>query len=97
MVEYLLIEVGKLKYGRIKSISILKNELNSLGLCYSPNDTKELLDMILNNSFDEVILPNIIHCLNKIFIGNKYLKNEIETTEIWVEQNFPDNFVSPIG
>ena len=68
MWEYKLIEVGVLKYSRLKSISILKNGLNSFGLYYNNKDSKELFDTILNNSFDknEIILPKIKYCLDTL-------------------------------
>lgn len=97
MEEYKLIEIGVLKYSRIKSISILKNELNSFGLCYNNEKTKELFDKLLNNSFDkdEIILPKIKYCLDMIFDGNIYTS---EQKDMWyVEKNFPDNFIPPIG
>jgi len=89
--EYKLIKVGQLKYDRIKSLSILRKEINSHGYCDSMNDVKILLDTVLNNELKENFNLSTKCCLDCIFDGNEY----IEYNGNPVEFNFPDPWLLP--
>jgi hypothetical protein len=70
--EYKIKKVGNLKYDRLKSMSILKNEMRLREENLSMSDIKSLMDNILNNDFDEVITMNTKYSIDEIFDGNEY-------------------------
>jgi len=71
--EFKLVKTGTLKYDRIKSMSILRKELNRFGIIYSINDIKSMLDAIVNNAFgDDIFDGKHKYCFDLIFYGNEY-------------------------
>lgn len=70
-------KVGELKYDRLKSISVLKRELNCFGNNFTYQETKEILDSILSGNFDEEITEYVKFTLDKIFDNMEY---DIEET-----------------
>lgn len=95
METYKIINIGTLKYDRIKSISILKKELISYGINYTIKEVKELFDYFLSNSIEDNII-NIEYkkSLDLIFNNIEY---EIIYSDYYIERNFPENFIPPIG
>jgi hypothetical protein len=91
--EFQIKKLGTLNYSRLKSLSILRKEINSFGYNYTISEVKELLDSILNNTFEERFNLKFKLCFNKIFNGNEY--NEYDNYP--TEQNFPDNWITPVG
>jgi hypothetical protein len=90
---YTILKIGTLKYDRLKSMSILRKELNYFSNDYSYKDIKEIFDSILKNEFNEIIDESLRICLNHIFDGNEYKDVEFHQTET----NFPENWIPPIG
>ena len=91
--EFEIKTLGKLKYSRLESLSILRKEINSFGYVYTMTEVKELLDSILNNALKERFNLNFKHCFDMIFDGMEYIKYDNYPTE----QNFPDNWIPPVG
>lgn len=92
--EYKLVEVGLLKYDRIKSISLFKKELNSFDFQHSIVETKLFLDLILENNYKEPFSGKLKSCIDIILYNCKYEKIPNIENE---ERNFPDNWVAPMG
>lgn len=93
MNEYQINFVGNLKYERLKTLSLLRKELNSLGYNFNITETKRLLDSIISNTFKERFNYKFKVCFDKIFDNIEYT----EFNYYPIEQNFPDNFIPPIG
>jgi len=85
--------LGNLKYPRLESLSILRKEINSFDYNYTMTEVKELLDSIMNNTLKKRFNLKFKHCFDKIFDEMKYIEFDNYTTE----QNFPDNWIPPIG
>ena len=56
-------------------------------------EVKKLLDSILNNEFEERFDLVFKNCLDEIFDVVEYIKND----NYIIEQNFPDNWIPPVG
>jgi hypothetical protein len=91
--EFEIKTFGKLKYSRLKSLSVLRKEINSFGYEYTITEVKELLDSILNNTLKERFNLKLKHCLDKIIDNMEYIEYDNNPTE----QNFPDNWIPPVG
>ena len=91
--EYQIKKLGTLKYSRLESLSKLRKEFNSFDYVYTITDTKELLDSILNNTLEDRFNLICKHCFDAIFEGMEYIEYDNEPTE----QNFPDNWIAPVG
>ena len=91
--EFQIKKIGTLIYSRLESLSILRKEINSYNYNYTISEIKELLDSILNNTFEERFNFKFKICFDKIFKGNEY----IEFDNYPIEQNFPDDWIAPIG
>ena len=91
--EFQIKKLGTLNYSRLESLSILRKEINSFDYKYSMSEVKELLDSILNNTFEERFNLKFKRCFDKIFNGNEYCEFDNYPTE----QNFPDNWIAPVG
>ena len=95
LLEFKIKTLGKLKYSRLKSLSTLRKEINSYGYNYTMTEVKELLDSILNNTLEERFNFKFKRCFDEIFDGMEYIKyNEYDYT---TEQNFPVNWIAPVG
>jgi len=58
-----ILKLGNLKNSRIKSISIIKKDLG-----ISPKESKDLLDKLLDNKFDDIYLEDYhIETVHKLF------------------------------
>lgn len=95
MVEYQIKTLGKLKYPRLKSLSILRKEINSYDYKYTMAESKELLDAVLNNTFEERFNLIFKICFDKIFDGIEYVEYDDNPYED--EKNFPDNYIPATG
>lgn len=93
ILEFKIKKLGTLNYSRLESLSILRKEINSYGYNYTISEVKELLDSILNNTFEELFNLKFKVCFDKIFKDNEYTKYDNYPTE----QNFPDNWIPPVG
>jgi len=91
--EFQIKKIGEHKYSRLKSLSILRKEINSYDYNYTVSEIKELLDSILNNTFEERFNLTFKVCFDKIFNNNEY----IEFNNYPTEQNFPDNWIASVG
>jgi len=91
--EYYLKKLGTLKYSRLKSIYILRKELNCFDYKYSNSETKELLDTILNGNLTENFNMKFKYCFDKVFNDNEY----VELNENEENQNFPENYIPASG
>lgn len=91
--EFKIKKLGTLKYGRMKSIIILHNILNSYEYEYNRAEVKALLDSIIIGTFVEFFDLTFKTCLDMVFAGMEYFKiaQGIE------EHNFPDDWIPPIG
>jgi hypothetical protein len=92
--KFRLFRTGTLKYNRIKSMSILKKELNSFGYDYSIKDTKELFITLTEGNLYEGFNGKFKHCFDLIFNDNEYDTIKVDDFE---EHNFPVNFISPFA
>lgn len=93
ILEFEIETIGTLKYSRLKSLSILRKEINSYDYCYTMVKVKNLLDSILNNTFKEHFNLEFKRCFDIIFHDISY----IVYNNYPVEENFPDNWIGPIG
>jgi len=91
--EFEIKTLGELKYSRLESLSILRKEINLFGYEYTMTEVKELLDSILNNTFEERFNLKFKVSFDKIFNDNEYTEYDNYPTE----QNFPDNWIPPVG
>ena len=91
--EFEIKTLGKLKYSRLESLSKLRNYINSFDYTYTMSETKELLDSILDNTLKERFNLTFKYCFDKIFDDMEYIKYDTYPTE----QNFPDNWIPPVG
>ena len=91
--EFQIKKLGTLNYSRLESLSILREEINSYDYNYTMLEVRELLDSILNNTFEERFNLIFKVCFDKIFNNNEYVKFDNYPTE----QNFPDNWIPPVG
>jgi hypothetical protein len=91
--EFQIKKLGTLNYSRLESLSILRKEINSYGYNYTISEVKELLDSILNNTFEERFNLKFKVSFDKIFNNNEYTEYDNYPTE----QNFPDNCIPPVG
>jgi len=82
--EFQIKKLGTLNYSRLKSLSILRKEINTYSYTYTMSEVKELLDSILNNTFEERFNLVFKICFDKIFNNNEY----IEFNNYPTEQNF---------
>lgn len=89
--EFKIKKIGNLKYSRLKSLSILRRELNSFGYKYTMTEVKELLDSILNNRLNKSFGLKMKSSIEEIFYDMEYLENNNYPTE----KNFPDNWIAP--
>lgn len=91
--EFKIIKVGRPKYDRVRSISIVKHELVNFGFNYSLVEIKDIFDALVNNSFDETFDRKHKHCFDLIFDNIEY-EELIED----ISQNdtcFPENYIMP--
>lgn len=91
--DYIIRKIGTLKYSRLKSMSILRKEINSYGYMFNMKDIKELFDLVCNNKLNKSFDLKYKICFDMIFDGNEYIKINDEP----IEKNFPDNWIMPIG
>lgn len=91
--EFEIKTLGKLKYSRLESMSILRGEINSFGYEYTMTEVKDLLNSILNNTLKERFNLKIKHCFDMIIVGMQYIEHNNYSTE----QNFPDNWIDSLG
>ena len=91
--EFQIKTLGNLKYSRLESLSKLRKEINLFNYIYSMNEARELLDSILNNPFKQRFNLIFKHCFDMIFHGMEYVEYDTYPTE----QNFPDNWIPPVG
>ena len=91
--EFEIKTIGKLKYSRLESLSMLKKEINLFGYEYTITEVKKLLDSILNNTLKERFNLKFKQCFDKIIEDMKYIEYDTYPTE----QNFPDNWIPPVG
>ena len=91
--EFKIKTVGTLKYSRLESLSILRKEINSFGYEYTMVQAKNFLDSILNNAFNDRFNLEFKFSIDKIISDMEYIKYDNSP----IEQNFPDNWISPIG
>lgn len=91
--EFEIKTLGNLKYSRLESLSKLRREFNSFDYIYSMFEVKELLDSILNNTIEGRFNLKFKYCIDAIFDGMEYIEYDSYPTE----QNFPDNWIAPIG
>lgn len=91
--EYQIIKIGTLKYSRLKSLCILRSEINSYGYDYSILEIRELFNPIMDNRLDMNFSLIFKTSLDKIFDDNEYL----EFNNYPTEQNFVNNWIPPIG
>lgn len=93
--EFEIKKLGNLKYSRLKSMSMLRKEINSFGYSYSMAEVKKLLDSILNNTFEERFNLKFKLCFDSIFDGMVYI--EYDNNPYKCEINFPYGWIPPIG
>jgi hypothetical protein len=94
--EFEIKKLGDLKYPRLKSISILRKNLNLYDYRYTLTESKELLDSILNNKTDNIKFTLTFKiCFDKIFNNMEYIK--YTNDDYPIERNFPDNWIPPFG
>jgi len=74
--EFKILKIGSLKYDNIKSMSILREELNSFGYDYSIFEVKELFYSLLNNKLQEEFNLKFKYCFDCIFDNNEYERLE---------------------
>lgn len=91
--EFEIKTLGKLKYSRLESLSILRKEINSFGYEYTITEVKELLDSILNNTLKERFNLKFKVSFDKIIDCMEYIEYDTYPTE----QNFSDNWIPPVG
>lgn len=91
--EFEIKTVGKLKYSRLKSLSVLRKEINLFGYDYTITEVKGLLDSILSNALKERFNLEFKHCFDKVIDNMEYIEHDNYPTE----QNFPDNWIPPVG
>jgi len=91
-IEFEIKKIGTLKYSRLKSLSILRKEINSYDYNYTMMEVKILLDSILNNTLNERFNLKFKHCFDKIIEDMEYIEYDTYPTE----QNFPDNWIPPV-
>jgi hypothetical protein len=91
--EFEIKTLGELKYSRLESLSILRKEINLFGYEYTMTEVKELLDSILNNTLKERFNLKFKASFDKIIDGMEYIEYDTYPTE----QNFPDNWIPPVG
>ncbi len=72
MIEYKILKLGKLKFNRLKSMSILRKEINSFGYDFSYNEVKELFESLINGNFTEQFDLKFKMCFDIILIDNEY-------------------------
>lgn len=92
--EFKLKKISTLKFSRLKSMRDLKTNLNSFEYKYSMSEAKVLFDLLLSGNFKETFNRKFKYCFDSIFDDNEY---EELNEEYIVEQNFPDNWIPPIG
>jgi len=95
-IEFEIKKIGTLKYSRLKSLSILRKEINCFGYNYTMIETKYLLDSLLNNKFEECFNWELKICFDQIFDKIEYIKYDNDSYK-YDEQNFPVNWIPPIG
>jgi len=93
MKQYQISSLGQLKYRRLKSMSILRENLLNYGFEHGILETKFLFEELLNNKFNRFFDSKFKVCLDSIFEDNKYLEMYLVENE----ENFPINFIAPIG
>jgi hypothetical protein len=86
-------KVGRLKYDRLKSISVLRKELSCFGNNFTHQETKEILDSIISGNFDEEITEYTKYALDKIFDNMEY--DIEETPDSYCGFKWP--YIMPIG
>jgi hypothetical protein len=90
MVTYTIKKVGTLKYTRLNAISIFKIHSYQFGNSYSYAEAKEIIDLILNNTYDEVFNDKDKYSLDFIFDGMEYMEHGSDEPESYIyEINFP--------
>jgi hypothetical protein len=92
-IEYKVLNIGKLKYDRFKSISILKQTLNSFDCNYSYTDAKRLFDDLINGKLNNTMISlTFKYCFDQILNNSEYQLNDVYEYE-----DFPYNIIRPIG
>lgn len=89
--KFIILEIGTLKYNRIKSIVLFKNELSNFNFKYTLSEAKELFDEILNNSYSDMFGSEFKYCVDHVFSDTKYIEYNVYQFEP-PEKNFPDDF-----
>ncbi|HMT02305.1 MAG TPA: hypothetical protein PKD00_03195 [Burkholderiales bacterium] len=72
--EYQIEKLGTLKYPRIKSLNILKKEINDFGYNFNNVEIKKLLDAVLNNTLEGKFNLKFKEAFNKIFDDMQYIE-----------------------
>lgn len=91
MVTYTIKKVGTLKYPRLEAISIYKKHIQKLTNSYQYIDAKELLDSIVNNTFDEQFSYKHKCCFDLIFEGMEYIEHDSGEPEYPPVDCFPSS------
>jgi len=89
--EFQITKVGTLKYSRIKSISILRKEINSYGYSYTIMEVKDLLDSILNRKLEEYLDLKFKISLDRIIDGMEYISYNDQPQG----RDFPEFWIPP--
>ena len=90
--EFSIKTLGTLRYSRIKSLSILRKQINSYGHDYSMAQTKWLLDSILNNVLEEYFTTTTKLALDEIpptgadKLSDDEIRHNLKDAELWIEQ-----------
>lgn len=95
METYKIIKIGDLKYSRLKSMSILKKELNCF-YNFNNSEIKELLEFVLSSNFVEAFDLKYKHAFDLIFDNTEY--QTINDDEYYENDcHFPEGYIMPIG
>lgn len=93
MLEYQVKKLGTLKFSRLRAISVLRKHLNSYDYSYTMSEVRELLDSVLNNSFEEKFNLKYKVSFDKVFNDNEY----IEFDDRPIERSFPEDWIPPFA
>lgn len=91
--EFKIISVGKLKYDRLKTLSLFRKKLNDYGYVINMSEAKDLLDIIILNEFKDRFDIKFKFCLDSILTDIVY----VEYNNYDKEYNFPKDYIQAIG
>ena len=95
METYKIIKIGDLKYSRLKSMSILKKELNCF-YNYNNSEIKEIFDTLLSSNFVEEFGWKYKRAFDLIFDNTEY--QTINDDEYYENDcHFPVGYIIPIS